>query len=96
VEAARALDLNRFYFCKLFKKSTGLNFTEYVSRIRVEHARTLLINSNRRISEIAFEVGFQSLSTFNRVFKNVVGLSPTESRKPYITSLRGSNMPELS
>jgi AraC-like DNA-binding protein len=81
-EAARTLSLNRFHFCKLFKKSTGLNFTEYVSRVRVEHARTLLLTTNLRVSEIAFQVGFQSLTTFNRVFKNAVGHCPTESRRP--------------
>ena len=45
----------------MFKKVTGLNFTDYVSRIRIEKAKNLLLNPNLRISEIAYEVGFQSL-----------------------------------
>jgi len=77
---AKAVHASSFYFCKMFKKATGLNFTEYVSRIRIEKAKNLLLNPNLRVSEIAFEVGFQSLTHFNRVFKKVLGLSPTEYR----------------
>jgi AraC-like DNA-binding protein len=65
----------------MFKKATGLNFTEYLSRIRIERAKNLLLNPNLRVSEIAFEVGFQSLTHFNRVFKNTVGQSPTRYRE---------------
>jgi AraC-like DNA-binding protein len=79
-EVARAVNTSTFYFCKLFKKVTGLNFTEYVSRVRIERARTLLLNRNLRVSEIAYEVGFQSLTHFNRVFKRILGVSPTEYR----------------
>jgi AraC-like DNA-binding protein len=77
---AKAVNTSSFYFCKLFKKATGLNFTDYVSRVRVEKAKNLLLNPNLRISEIAFEVGFQSLTHFNRVFKKIIGQSPTQYR----------------
>ena len=77
---AKAVNTSLFYFCKMFKKATGLNFTDYVSRIRVEKAKNLLLNRNLRVSEIAYEVGFQSLTHFNRVFKKILGLSPTEYR----------------
>jgi AraC-like DNA-binding protein len=79
-EVAQAVHTSIFYFCKLFKKVLGLNFTEYVSRVRTEKAKNLLLNPNLRISEIAYEVGFQSLTHFNRVFKQVVGESPSEYR----------------
>ena len=79
-QVAAAVHTSIFYFCKLFRKVTGLTFTEFVSRTRVEKAKNLLLNPNLRISEIAYEVGFQSLTHFNRVFKNVVGESPTEFR----------------
>ena len=78
---AKAVHTSSFYFCKMFKKITGLNFTHYVSRVRVEKAKTLLQNPNLRISEIAFDVGFQSLTHFNRVFRNITGTSPTEFRR---------------
>jgi AraC-like DNA-binding protein len=79
-EVAKAVNTSTFYFCKMFKKHTGINFTDYLSRVRIEKAKNLLLNPNLRISEVAFEVGFQSLTHFNRVFKKVVGESPTTYR----------------
>jgi len=77
---ARAVNTSTFYFCKMFKKVTGINFTDYLSRVRIEKSKNLLLNPNLRVSEIAFEVGFQSLTHFNRVFKKILGQSPTEYR----------------
>jgi AraC-like DNA-binding protein/ligand-binding sensor protein len=79
-EVARSVNTSTFYFCKMFKKATGLNFTDYLSRVRIEKAKNLLINPNLRVSEIAYEVGFQSLTHFNRVFRKMVGQAPTEYR----------------
>jgi AraC-like DNA-binding protein len=79
-DVARAVNASTFYFCKVFKKTTGINFTDYVSRVRIEKAKNLALNPNLRISEIAFEVGFQSLTHFNRVFKRITGMSPTQYR----------------
>ena len=79
-QVAKAVNMSSYYFCKMFKKVTGINFTDYVARIRIEKSKNLLLNPNLRISEIAFEVGFQSLTHFNRVFKKVLGQSPTEYR----------------
>ena len=77
---AQASGASVFHFCKVFKKATGLKFTDYVARTRLENAKTQLLNPNRRISEIAYDVGFQSLTQFNRMFKRVFGQSPTEFR----------------
>ena len=79
-QVAAAVHISIFYFCKLFRKVTGTSFTEFVSRTRVERAKNLLLNPNLRVSEIAYEIGFQSLTHFNRVFKKVAGESPTEYR----------------
>jgi AraC-like DNA-binding protein len=79
-QVARAVNTSSFYFCKQFRKVTGLSFTEFVSRTRIEKAKNFLLNENLRISEIAFAVGFQSLTHFNRVFKKIVRQSPTEYR----------------
>jgi AraC-like DNA-binding protein len=79
-QVAKAVNSSTFHFCKMFKKTTGLNFTDYVSRVRIEKAKNLLLNPNLRVSEIAYEVGFQSLTHFNRVFKKITGQSPTEYR----------------
>jgi AraC-like DNA-binding protein/ligand-binding sensor protein len=77
---AKAAGASVFHFCKVFHKSTGLKFTDYVARVRLEQARTQLLNPNRRVSEVAYDVGFQSLTQFNRMFKRVFGRSPTEFR----------------
>jgi AraC-like DNA-binding protein/ligand-binding sensor protein len=77
---AAAAGASVFHFCKVFRKSTGIKFTDYVNRLRLEDARTQLLNPNRRISEVAYDIGFQSLTQFNRVFKRVFGQSPTEFR----------------
>ncbi len=79
-EVSRAVNMSTFYFCKQFKRATGLHFTEYLSRLRVEKAKNLLLNPNLRVSEVAYEVGFQSLTHFNRVFRKHAGQSPTTWR----------------
>ena len=79
-DVAKAVNTSTFYFCKMFKKATGLNFTDYLSRVRIEKAKNLLLNPNTRISEVAFAAGFQSLSHFNRVFRRIAGESPTGYR----------------
>jgi AraC-like DNA-binding protein/ligand-binding sensor protein len=79
-DVAKAAGASVFHFCKVFHKATGLTFTDYVARVRVEDARTQLLNPNQRISEIAYDVGFQSLTQFNRTFKRVFGQSPTKFR----------------
>ena len=80
-QVAKAVNMSTFYFCKMFKKITSINFTDYLSRVRIEKAKNLLLNPNLRISEIAYEVGFQSLTHFNRVFKKITGQSPTQYRE---------------
>ena len=78
---ARVANISRHYFCKMFKKATGINFTDYLSRVRVEKSKALLLNPNSRISEAAFACGFQSMTNFNREFKRIVGRSPTQFRR---------------
>ena len=79
-DVAKAAGASVFHFCKVFHKATGLKFTDYVARVRLEDARTRLLNPNLRISEIAYDVGFQSLTQFNRTFKRVFGQSPSDFR----------------
>jgi AraC-like DNA-binding protein/ligand-binding sensor protein len=78
---ANAMHISTFYFCKLFKKATGITFTDYLGRVRVEKAKNLLLNPHIRVSEIAYAVGFQSLTHFNRVFRELTGDSPTHFRE---------------
>jgi AraC-like DNA-binding protein/ligand-binding sensor protein len=78
---ARAVNMSAFYFCKSFKKATGITFTDYLARVRVEKVKSMLMNSHVRVSEAAYEVGFQSLSQFNRVFRRIAGESPSLYRE---------------
>jgi len=77
---AHAVNMSVFYFCKVFKKATGLTFTEYLARVRVETIKQLLLDPHKRVSEAAYEAGFQSLSQFNRVFRRIAGEAPSAYR----------------
>jgi len=79
-KVAKAVNISPNYLSEKFKKVTGVNFVDYVAHIRTEKARDLLEDVDLRTSEIAFAVGFQSLSQFNRVFKKLFRKSPTEFR----------------
>jgi AraC-like DNA-binding protein/ligand-binding sensor protein len=80
LQVATASFMSQFHFCKVFKQATGLTFTAFVGRLRIEKAKNLLLNPNYRVSEIGYAVGFQSLSHFNRKFSQYVGESPTNYR----------------
>lgn len=77
---AAAVDMNANYMSSLFKTYTGAKINDYINRLRVEDASLRLKNKDEKIIEIAYAVGFESLSTFNRVFKNQTGKTPSEFR----------------
>lgn len=80
-QVARQAGLSESHFCRLFKDSSGLTLTDYVNRCRIDWAKRELLKPEARISEIAFMVGYQSLSQFNRSFARIVGQSPTLYRR---------------
>lgn len=80
-ELARAASLSESHFCRTFKEVTKLTVTDYVTRARIATARKELLRPATRVSDIAFQVGFQSLSQFNRSFAKIVGCSPTKFRE---------------
>lgn len=81
---ARHAGLSEAHFCRLFKDCAGLTLTDYVNRCRVHWAKRELLRPTSRVSEIAFCVGYQSLSQFNRSFVRIVGASPTAYRRERI------------
>ncbi len=89
-DVARAVNMSAFYFCKTFRKVTGVTFVDYLARLRVETVKNLLLNPHKRISEAAFEAGFQSLSQFNRVFRRIAGEAPTVYREKLHGAAHGS------
>ena len=79
-KVAKSVNISANHLSEKFKEVTGVNFVEYIARTRTEKACERLENSDLRVSEIAFAVGFQSLSQFNRAFKKLTGESPKAYR----------------
>ena len=77
---ADKLSISQRVITEEIQKKFGLNFNSYINRIRINEAKRLLKSSDLNISEIAFKVGFNSHSNFNRVFKNEENISPTTYR----------------
>lgn len=78
---AKTAGVSESHFCRTFKEVTSLTVTEYTTRARIAWARKELLRPASRISDIAFQVGFQSLSQFNRSFSKLVGCSPSKFRQ---------------
>ena len=74
-------NMNPSYFCRVFKKATNSTFTEYLNFVRVIKSERLLTSNSGSVSDIALDVGFSSVSYFNRIFKRFKSLSPSEYRK---------------
>jgi AraC-like DNA-binding protein len=79
-KAAKAANLSKFYFSRFFRERTGNTFHVYLSRFRVSRAQALLFETDEPITEIAYNSGFSSLKTFNRLFKAYTGVSPSVYR----------------
>ncbi|MBN1411312.1 MAG: helix-turn-helix transcriptional regulator [Spirochaetales bacterium] len=80
-ELAKAAGVNPNYFSTLFNAHTGMKLGDYVNDLRILEAKKQLEITEKSIIDIAFSVGFESLPTFNRVFKRTTGISPRDFRK---------------
>lgn len=83
-DVANHIHLSQAYTSRLFKEETGFNFTEYLADKRLFEAKKLLKDTRLSVGQIAFETGFNSISNFNRVFKKLVGLTPTAFRQKFV------------
>ncbi|CAI6236533.1 AraC family transcriptional regulator [Bacillus subtilis] len=79
---ADALGMNSYTLSKAFKQVTGINFIDYVTQIRIEKAKELLVNTNKKIHDVSEEVGYRH-NYFNRIFKKQVGMPPGVFRQMY-------------
>ena len=79
-DAAETLQMNREYFCRIFKRITTLTFIDYLNIVRTNRAAERLITTDDSISEIAESTGFSSVSYFTRVFKNITKFTPASHK----------------
>ena len=84
-DVARFAGFSRYYFSRSFKRQTGYSFKDYLCQKRLQVAMDLLIRTNRSMRDVAIESGFGSVATFNRVFREKKGCTPTQYRAIYGT-----------
>ncbi len=77
---SEATYISQSYISKIFSNKLKYSFREYINTLRIEKAKHLLENSNKRIVDVMLECGFKNQSSFNRVFKGICGVSPYEYR----------------
>ena len=82
-DVARFAGFSRYYFSRSFKRQTGYSFKDYLCQKRLQVAMDLLIRTNRPMRDVALESGFGSVATFNRVFRESKGCTPTQYRVIY-------------
>ena len=80
-DLAAELEMTESGFSRFFRRATGNTFTDFVNQVRVNRACQLLMESDRFITHICYEVGFNNVANFNRRFLNVKGMTPSEFRK---------------
>ncbi|WP_309684855.1 AraC family transcriptional regulator [Polaromonas sp.] len=80
-ELAAELDMTESRFSRFFRRATGNTFTDFVNQVRVNRACQLLMESDRYITDICYEVGFNNVANFNRRFLDVKGMTPSEFRR---------------
>lgn len=80
-EVAEQAFMSKEAFCRFFKVRTRRTFTQYVQQLRITEAKKLLLETDMSISQISFQVGFQTLSHFNKTFKSLTDITPKEWRK---------------
>ena len=84
-DVARFAGFSRYYFSRSFKRQTGYSFKDYLCQKRLQVAMDLLIRTNHSMRDVAIESGFGSVATFNRVFREKKGCTPTQYRAIYGT-----------
>jgi AraC-like DNA-binding protein len=88
-EIAKTVGLSTPAFCRYFKKQTNMTFTDFVNNYRINQAQIFLLK-DYSVTEVCFQVGFESLSYFNKLFKQHSGKTPTEFKKKHLSNIAES------
>ena len=80
-DLAAELDMTESRFSRFFRRATGNTFTDFVNQVRINRACQLLMESDRFITHICYEVGFNNIANFNRRFLDIKGMTPSEFRR---------------
>jgi len=78
--AAAELGMSESRFSRFFRRATGNTFTDFVNLVRVNRACQLLMETDRQVTRICYEVGFNNVANFNRRFREIKGMTPSEFR----------------
>jgi AraC-like DNA-binding protein len=81
VDIARAADLHPKYAMNLFKRSTGMTLSKYVNLLRLSRAQAMLMRDGANVLQVAMDSGFGSISAFNKSFRHIAGMSPSDFRR---------------
>ena len=79
-QVCESININKSYFCTIFKEHTGKTFSHYLSHYRIDKAKELLKNTELSITEVAFTVGYNSVNYFNNNFKRLNNTTPLQYR----------------
>lgn len=80
-DISKYIGFSKYYFTKFFKENTGVTFLDYLNNYRIKKSEWRIIEEDETIAEIAYNCGFNSIKTFNRLFKNIVGCTPMKYRR---------------
>ena len=75
------IGFSKEYFCRFFKQHMGITFLQYLNEVRISHAGRLLSSTELSVAEVMHQIGFTNQTVFNRLYKELYGMTPRQSRK---------------
>ncbi|MBU5484665.1 AraC family transcriptional regulator [Clostridium sp. MSJ-11] len=83
IDISNYLNINRCYFCSIFKKETGKSFSQFLNEVRIEKSKDLLVKGDLSILDVSLSVGFNNQNYYNTVFKKLINMTPLEYRNSF-------------
>ena len=82
-DVSSQVNISPYYFSKIFKEETGENFIEYLTRVRIDKAKELLVDENVSVKEAGIQSGYSDPNYFSRIFKKQMDMTPSEYKAKY-------------